>query len=120
MSALLPYEFAYPWSKRLPNGAPENHTLNAAILRLFKGSAANLDMITRVANEHIPFGLWGLSALRDDTKHEDLQIVDVRKFDTLWKYSDYFSPEERKVLLKDETTPETAVGSRTRSNRRDS
>jgi len=99
MSSLLSYEWAYPWSKRGPGGLPENHTLNAALLRLFPGSAANNDMISRIAKEGIPFGLWGLTPLRDNKKHKDLLIVDAEMFDPLWKSDEFFNPEDSKALL---------------------
>eukprot|EP00931_Biecheleriopsis_adriatica_P064376 TRINITY_DN39167_c0_g1_i1.p1 TRINITY_DN39167_c0_g1~~TRINITY_DN39167_c0_g1_i1.p1 ORF type:complete len:642 (+),score=110.43 TRINITY_DN39167_c0_g1_i1:89-2014(+) len=110
LSPLLPYEFAYPWSKRPPGGTPENHTLNAGIMRLFKDSPANLDMMDRVVKEQIPFGLWGLSALRDDTRHPDLRVVDASVFDPLWKHSDYFTSEQQSELISglDEESPETS------------
>jgi hypothetical protein len=106
LSAILPYEFAYPWSKRPPFGRPENHTLNAAVMRLFKNSDANLDMARRVANEKIPFGLWGLSALRDNTRHPDLSVIDVNFFDPLWKHTSYF-PEDQNLLFRDEESAES-------------
>jgi hypothetical protein len=110
LSPLFPFEFAYPWSKRHENGGgPQNHTLNAAMMRLFKGSDANKDMISRVAREHIPFGLWGLSSLRDNTKHPDLRVVAVEIFDPLWKDTSYFSETELTIFIRNmrEKDPET-------------
>uniref|UniRef100_A0A7S4BK97 Uncharacterized protein n=1 Tax=Chrysotila carterae TaxID=13221 RepID=A0A7S4BK97_CHRCT len=112
IEVLMPFEFAYPWSKRPPLGKPENHTLNGAMLRLFANSRAATDMISRVASEHIPFGLWGLTPMRDDTRHEDLYIVDVDRFDPLWKHETYFGTPTRNVLIHgdkvlNETRPET-------------
>jgi hypothetical protein len=105
---LLPYEFVYPWSKHGSFGLPEDHTLNGALLRLFANSSANEHMISRVAIEKLPFGLWGLSSLRDNTRHSNLNIVDVEKFDALWKDEKHFSASQRAQLLSTEKTPETS------------
>jgi len=106
LSPLLRYEFAYPWSKYPPHGRPENHTLNGAVMRFFKGSDALLDLARRVASERIPFGLWGLSALRDNSRHPDLSVVDVEFLDPMWKHESYF-PEGTSLLLRDEPYPES-------------
>jgi hypothetical protein len=107
MSSLLPYEFAYPWSKRGVQGLPENHTLNAAMIRLFQNSPANQDMISRVVKENLPFGLWGLSSLRDNTRHPDLNVVDTEVFDALWKDNNFFNSAQQAQLINSERSRET-------------
>merc|ERR1712159_785829 len=69
----------------------------------------NKDMIARVTKEEIPFGLWGLTALRDDTHHPDLRILDVETFDPLWIHETYMTKTERQELIYNlkETFPET-------------
>ena len=50
--------------------------------------------------------------MRDDKRHPDIRVVDVRRFDPLWKHESYFSNEQRAVLIHgrqdlNETLPET-------------
>jgi len=51
--------------------------------------------------------------MRDETRHPDVRVVDVRRFDAMWKHESFFSGEERRVLIRgthglNETWPETS------------
>jgi hypothetical protein len=118
IAPLLPYEFAYPWGMWHENaGGPQEHSLNGAVIRLFQRSEAASDILRRVADELVPFGLWGLSALREDTKHANLRILDVRAVDALWKDDAYFkSAVVAAELMKGETYDE-ALGRHKESTR---
>jgi len=108
LTPLLHYELAYPWGKNNAAeaavlggvvGGGQNATLNGAFMRLFRHSPAAADMLDRVASEHIPFGLWGLSAMREDGRHADLRVLDVHVVDALWKNSAFFSSSAQAMTL---------------------
>mmetsp|Transcript_25612 Transcript_25612/g.42304 ORF Transcript_25612/g.42304 Transcript_25612/m.42304 type:complete len:170 (-) Transcript_25612:393-902(-) len=69
-------------------------------------------MAKRVAVERIPFGLWGLSSMRDVTRHPNIRVIDVTLFDPLWKHEHYFSEPVVRELIHgaelNETKPETS------------
>merc|ERR1712232_139928 len=63
---------------------PWQHTLNAAFMNLRKGSEVAMDMLTRCKTEGKVNGWFGCSALKDNTKHPKLNILENDLIDPFW------------------------------------